>query len=563
MGAARRSAGRRAAEAMSAGGGGSGGGGGGGPPNDFEAQMQMAMMLSMQQPTAAVAGGGGGAASQPTLSAAAVTQALSQMTSPSTAASSGSGGLTPAAAMSALPGLLSALPGAAAASPMAVDGTTSSGAVRPRATARPLDDSARAAAAAIFGCPSSIPADDVDELERHIQRQLASKGLETIAYLSECYERAAAAAEPKHSELSLEICRNLTRGYLLEGAPKDQAETVLGRLLSAPPTFVEAVLSSEAGEAALEPLLRAASEVQRRADISDAAKLIDVRAQQMALVSSTATSRALTLSMQREAAQARRYDVMRFEKTTVCGMLSISPLSLLRPQQTASEYVALEQMSRTAEENPAVMASQEAMQGVWKMQKEVLTKLVKSKAAGPGVTKEAVVDWLAVLFDLNTRVRGAPSARKKPKRSQNMAASHGLMINCTSVLLDWCLPFCADKCPKAARMHGNFARLSPDWCSITKGGPQRVHYEIEATFADPEQGKAEWAASSGGGGGGGAHAALNSSSGSTGFGYDRDDEEADMAAAIEESILQVRFSVMTRACPYLCPPVHSSCVWLY
>jgi hypothetical protein len=63
-----------------------------------------------------------------------------------------------------------------------------------------------------------------------------------------------------------------------------------------------------------------------------------------------------------------------------------------------------------------------------------------------------------------------------------------------------------------------------------------VHYEVEATLDNPSQGNADRAAASGGGGGGGgAGFADGDGSGlnTSGFAHDAEDEEAELAAAIE------------------------------
>ena len=106
------------------------------------------------------------------------------------------------------------------------------------------------------------------------------------------------------------------------------------------------------------------------------------------------------------------------------------------------------------------------------------------------------------------------------------------MVNCFSVLLDWCAPFCAADDARAAKMHGNFSRLSSSWCDPLRNSAQRVHYEIEASLSDPEQGKSDRR------GGTDAAAAGHNASFNSSFGRDAEDEQAEIEAAIEESIRQ-------------------------
>ena len=57
------------------------------------------------------------------------------------------------------------------------------------------------------------------------------------------------------------------------------------------------------------------------------------------------------------------------------------------------------------------------------------------KGGVPGVAKEALLSWIAALFDLQTIVRGVPGGQSKRSRvSKRDVASHGLMLNTTQVL---------------------------------------------------------------------------------------------------------------------------------
>ena len=130
---------------------------------------------------------------------------------------------------------------------------------------------------------------------------------------------------------------------------------------------------------------------------------------------------------------------------------------------------------------------------------------------------------------MGRKLRGPPAARrdsKKPPPRSRDAADFGLLINACAVLLDWCKPF-VDEAPKASKVHKDFKRLSPEWAGLR--GPQRVHYEVEPSLAKPEQGAAARSESNASHG-----ASLNSS----GFGRDAEDEEAELNAAIEDSIRQ-------------------------
>lgn len=133
--------------------------------------------------------------------------------------------------------------------------------------------------------------------------------------------------------------------------------------------------------------------------------------------------------------------------------------------------------------------------------------------------------WFSALFDLQTNSRGAPGQRKKEgQRQPRDVASHGMMLNSTAVLLEWCTPFCNDG-PNSAKATKEFARLSPAWTGL--GGPQRVHYEVEATLDKPEQGKALRS---------GSAAQADPSLNASGFSHDAEDDEAELAAAIEDSL---------------------------
>ena len=293
------------------------------------------------------------------------------------------------------------------------------------------------------------------------------------------------------------------------------------QLVALPVAYQEALFA----ENALEPLLKKSTREAGRAKLDDPIVETCLETFGKLVTASAPTCAALIKTIERDAAHARRNNAPAFEQSTVCAVLSVSPMALSRAQENSPSFAAIGQFSPNPGANPASVACQQAMSGVWAKQQAALTKLIKSKAAGAGVGREAMLCWFSALFDLQTNSRGAPGQRlKKNQRQPRDIASHGMMLNSTVVLLDWCEPFCNDD-PKSAKATKDFARLSPGWTGL--GGPQRVHYEVEATLDKPEQGKALRSGSAAQ-----ADASLNAS----GFSHDAEDDEAELAAAIEDSL---------------------------
>ena len=493
-----------------------------------EQQMQLAMALSLgvqQQnstPGSAPAGStSAGSTPRSSLSAADVAAALASVTSVTAAgptASTSSPGLTQEK-------LEAALAAATAATSDAVGEASRGGAVRPRTAGSTLEPSVAAAMKEIFdGITIGESSMDRDELERAVKRRAAQQaGGAALEYLASAHARATeGGVAPSATTVAVETALTVARALLGESSDAQ----VLNKVMQLPPAFL-CLLSAEpsAGQQnALAALFRAAARTVQNAKLDDPSVDANLELFRRLVVTSPDVCRALVYTIEREAKQARRSNATFFEASTVCGVLSISPMALMRVRELGPQFSALDQMARSPGQNSASNSCSEVMAGIWDKQHAAVKKLLASKTAGQGVAKEAMLSWFSALFDLQTAVRGVPGGHSKRSRaSKRDAASHGLMLNTTQILLELSAPF-SDDTPKADKMHASFARLSPGWCGVS--GPQRVHYEVEATLQNPDQGKADRSAA------GGAESGLNAS----GFAHDADDEEAELAAVIEDSL---------------------------
>jgi len=436
-----------------------------------EQQMQMAMALSMgvQQAAPAAASPAGSASSG--VSAADVAAALASVTAASPSQPPAGGGLTQEK-------LEAALAAAAAAAAAGGGAAASGGAVRPRPPASTaLEPAAAAAMKAIFdGIAIGESALDSDELERAVKRRAtqAGTGPGALEYLATAHARAADdSLEPAVKRLAVEITLGLGRGLLAEGGGRDFGDVALAldTVMKLPPAFLEALLLRAAAGGADQWETPLAAPLQAAARAVQSAKLDDPSVDpaldlfKRLVVQSPAVCTALVLTIENEARQARRSGAHFFERSTVCGVLSISPMALARiaASELSPQFSALEQYAPNPGQNGATKAISEMMASIWGQQHNAFKKLVASKHAGPGVAREAVLSWFSALFDLQTVVRGVPGAlRKRSRSSSQRPASHGMMLNTMQVLLELSAPFCGEGEEKTPFFFERFPYVCPE-----------------------------------------------------------------------------------------------------
>ena len=269
--------------------------------------------------------------------------------------------------------------GAARASGGSAGGSAGGGSVRQRPPPKTFEPAAAAAMKTIFeGITVGESSLDTDELERAVKRccTQAGEGAPSLAYLASCHERAVAdGVEPEAAPVAREIAATLGRATILKGKEMGSPAERIDALIALPAGFQEALFA----EGALEPLLKNCTRDAGRAKLDDPSVETCLETFRKLVTGSVPACGALIQTIEREAAHARRNNAPYFEQSTVCAVLSVSPMPLSRAQENSPSFAAIGQFSPSPGANPASVASQQAMSGVWAKQQAALTKLIKSK----------------------------------------------------------------------------------------------------------------------------------------------------------------------------------------
>ena len=370
--------------AGAAAGGGAAAAGGGGGLSWEEQQMQLAMALSlgMQQtgtPTATTSATTTPASATPgsAFSAADVAAALASVT-PASETASASPGLTQQKLEAALAAATAATGASGAASGGGNVASSGGGAVRPRPAATTLDPVAVAALKNIFDVTIGEAPIDRDELERAVKRRATQQaGGAALEYLATAHSRATEdGSESATNVLAIDTVLAVARGLLVESG---DAAQVLEKVMQLPPAFLCLLSAEESAsqESALAGPFRAAARAIQNATLDDPDVEASLELFRRLVVTSPHVCRALADTIEREAKQARRSTAAFFEASTACGILSISPMALVRVRELSPQFSDLDQMARNPGQNTASKACSEVMAGIWDKQHLAVKKLLR------------------------------------------------------------------------------------------------------------------------------------------------------------------------------------------
>jgi hypothetical protein len=289
-----------------------------------------------------------------------------------------------------------------------------------RRTAVEMDPAVAAAAETVFATRLSGAETDTEELERAVRRQLSQRAgsgvREQMDYLAACYARAEAhtgdaeAWEGAGKALCLEILM-LVAQPVVSGA----GASLHGLLLAVPDSFMAALLGSMTdaeADVACSPLFtrwlpRTAISTSLR-DTELLQRIYDIFAKLGP--KNTALGAAFLRSIELDVKRAVHIDAAQWEVSSALGVLSISPMALLRDREAVD--AGFSQMDRLThgEPNPAVALCVERIEVAQQALFATLNKLIKVKAL-PGA-KEAILGWFAALLEANTRARGPPNGKQ-------------------------------------------------------------------------------------------------------------------------------------------------------